>query len=649
MKLWKRILTLGLLSLPALLSAQWALYNNSGRPVALLEAPGGGWVIASERNIFKLSATGAVVWGQRFDGGPPYVYCRKVWATPDGGVIAAADAGGYYTSTTLFKLSASGSAVWAKTYLPEGNYINVFSPTAEGGVIMAGKTGLDLLLLECSSDGEIVWQRSYGTFIDDESATALTRTSDGGMLVLGSAIPPAVGTAPIRLWVLKLSPTGEIEWQKHIGRDGADRGDHVFQTDDGGFLVAGHTSSFDAGGRDLFWLMKLSPSGDILRQLLLNYDFSGTGWLSMWPAADGSYLAAIRSNAPGTLNLAVVLAIGQDGSIIRERTYAVTNLAVTDMGSMLTADGGCLLAMTGQLQSYPDFPRDAHVMKLRPSGDLEWHRVYGSDYSPDGISLLARADGGGHVLAGTTNSWGGWQDAAWVMKTLPDGSINSNCHFIKNGGPVTVEEASTQWEVSANVVETSAEHRITDLVAQPANISFVPWALTPLPALGKPLCTLMIDAKEGGTTEPSEGSHIYPTGTAVQLKADPKTKFRFVEWSGNISAARSSIRIVMDGHKTITASFANSWEEIKEDFNCFVATAAYGDPSHPDVEVLRRFRDRYLMKSRLGQDLVRLYYRYSPPVAKFVAKYPFLRAVSRAALYPVVSVCSWLLGSGTRY
>ncbi len=646
MKAWKRLLAVGLLSLPALLPAQWALYNNSGRPVALLAAPRGGWMIASEGNIFQLSPSGEVVWAQRFDGGPPYVYCRRIWSTPDGGVIAAADAGSYFSSTTLFKLSASGSAVWAKTYLPEGNYINVFSPTADGGVIMAGETGLDLLLLECSSDGEIVWQRSYGTLIDHESATALTPTSDGGVLVLGSAIPPTVGgTGPIWLWVLKLSPTGEIEWQKHIGGNtggsGHNLGDYVFQTDDGGFLIAGHTSGFDGSGRDLFWLMKLSPSGEILRQLVLNYEYSGAGWLSVWPASDGSFLAAIRSNAPGTLNQAVIISIGQDGSIIRERTYSVTNLAVTEMDTMLTVDGGCLLAMTGQISSSSGVALDAHIMKIQPSGDLEWYRVYGSDYSPDGIFLLARADGGGMIMAGTTSSWGGWLDAVWIMKTRPDGSINSSCHFIKNGGPAAVEEASTQWEVSAYVADTSVDHRITDLVAQPANISFMPWALKPLPALGKLLCTLTIAAREGGTIEPSKGSHLYPTGTVVQLKADPETGFRFDGWSGNISATRPSISIVMDGDKAITASFVNSWEELKED--CFVATAAYGDPSHPDVEALRRFRDRHLMKSRAGRAFVELYYRYSPPLAEFVAKRPALRALSRAVLSPIAKVCSWLL------
>ena len=51
----------------------------------------------------------------------------------------------------------------------------------------------------------------------------------------------------------------------------------------------------------------------------------------------------------------------------------------------------------------------------------------------------------------------------------------------------------------------------------------------------------------------------------------------------------------------------------------------------------------------MGRSLVDLYYRYSPPLARFVEKHPVLKAVSRAALYPVVAICDLLLKSGKQY
>jgi hypothetical protein len=74
---------------------------------------------------------------------------------------------------------------------------------------------------------------------------------------------------------------------------------------------------------------------------------------------------------------------------------------------------------------------------------------------------------------------------------------------------------------------------------------------------------------------------------------------------------------------------------------CFIATAAYGSPMEPHVELLREFRDRYLLHSSVGKSLVSLYYKYSPPVADFVSRNESLRAMVRWSLLPLVGV-SWV-------
>jgi hypothetical protein len=65
---------------------------------------------------------------------------------------------------------------------------------------------------------------------------------------------------------------------------------------------------------------------------------------------------------------------------------------------------------------------------------------------------------------------------------------------------------------------------------------------------------------------------------------------------------------------------------------CFIATAAYGDADAPEVEALRRFRDRRLLTSRPGAAFVRLYYRLSPPFARLIARKPRLRAAVKKTL-----------------
>ena len=82
------------------------------------------------------------------------------------------------------------------------------------------------------------------------------------------------------------------------------------------------------------------------------------------------------------------------------------------------------------------------------------------------------------------------------------------------------------------------------------------------------------------------------------------------------------------------------------DSGCFIATAAYGSLLEPHVKVLRQFRDIYLLPDSLGHAFVDAYYKYSPPIAGFIAEHDTLRAVVRCALLPVVAASYLFLQIG---
>lgn len=69
---------------------------------------------------------------------------------------------------------------------------------------------------------------------------------------------------------------------------------------------------------------------------------------------------------------------------------------------------------------------------------------------------------------------------------------------------------------------------------------------------------------------------------------------------------------------------------------CFIATAAYGSYLHPHVQILRNFRDHFLLTNAPGRSFVAFYYRTSPPLADFIARHELLRGMVRAALTPVI-------------
>jgi hypothetical protein len=148
-----------------------------------------------------------------------------------------------------------------------------------------------------------------------------------------------------------------------------------------------------------------------------------------------------------------------------------------------------------------------------------------------------------------------------------------------------------------------------------------------------PTVLLEMSSTAGGSvTVPGEGVFSYPFGIKVDLVAEPDEGYRFINWSGDVDTVADvnapSITIIMDSSYSVTASFADS--------RCFIATAAYGSPMAEEIQVLRDFRDRYMLTNSLGQALTALYYQASPPIAEFIVEHPTLKPAVRAALLPAV-------------
>lgn len=74
------------------------------------------------------------------------------------------------------------------------------------------------------------------------------------------------------------------------------------------------------------------------------------------------------------------------------------------------------------------------------------------------------------------------------------------------------------------------------------------------------------------------------------------------------------------------------------DFRCFIATAAYGSPTHANLRFFRKFRDAVLLKSAPGKLFVHLYYTYSPPAADYIAERPWLRSIVQKLLVVPLSL-----------
>ncbi|MFO7997236.1 MAG: C45 family autoproteolytic acyltransferase/hydrolase [Dehalococcoidia bacterium] len=156
---------------------------------------------------------------------------------------------------------------------------------------------------------------------------------------------------------------------------------------------------------------------------------------------------------------------------------------------------------------------------------------------------------------------------------------------------------------------------------------------------------LTISSTAGGNvTDPGEGTFAYDEGATVDLVAEPEDGYHFVEWTGDVTsiadAEDATTTITMEDDYEITANF-----EADAPGLCFIATAAYGTPMAEEIQILRDFRDGYLLTNPLGQAFVDFYYRVSPPIAEFITDHPSLKPIVRTGLLPAVAMSAAVLNT----
>jgi hypothetical protein len=326
-------------------STQWQTSlggRDDDMAFSVQEAPDGGFVIAGLTEsddgdvsgnhgridfwVVKLSPGGSLRW-QKCLGGTGYDEAQSIQPTSDGGYVVAGfsesndgDVSGNHGSGDFWvaKLSQDGSLEWQKTLGGSGvDVANSIQQASDEGYVVAGRSdskdgdvsanhgSFDYWVVKLSPDGALEWEKSLGGFFDDE-ANSIQQTYDGGYIVAGGSssrdgdLVTRNGTST-DYWVVKLSPDGALQWQKALGGRGRDQAKSIRQTPDGGYVVAGFSESFHLepekqGHVGDYWVVKLSPQGLIQWQRTLG----GTGIdlaLSIQPTSDGGFIVAGHSES----------------------------------------------------------------------------------------------------------------------------------------------------------------------------------------------------------------------------------------------------------------------------------------------------------------------------------------------------------------
>jgi hypothetical protein len=135
--------------------------------------------------------------------------------------------------------------------------------TLDGGFIITGITnsvgagGYDVYLVKTDSLGDTLWSRTYGGTGDDEGMS-VKQTLDGGYIIVGWT--NSFGAGDYDIYLIRTDSLGDTLWTRTYGGVFNDGGYSVQQTTDGGYIIAGYTNSFGAGGFDVY-LIKTDANG----------------------------------------------------------------------------------------------------------------------------------------------------------------------------------------------------------------------------------------------------------------------------------------------------------------------------------------------------------------------------------------------------
>jgi outer membrane protein assembly factor BamB len=512
------------------------------------------------------------------------------WSFTTGGAVLSSPAIGangtiYVGSTSgkLYAMNPDGSHSWNFTI-----GARIFSSPAIGadGTIYVGAD--DWKLYAIKPDGSQKWSFTTGSWVESSPAIG----ADGTIYV---------GSYDNKLYAI--NPNGSQKWSFTTG-------DWVESSP-----AIGADGTIYVGSED-DKLYAINPNGS------QKWRFTTGGWVYSSPAigADGTIYVGSYDNKLYAITGKYDLTISSTakGSVTTpgEGTFPYNQGTVVNL--VAEPDEGCrFVSWTGDTATIAD----VDIASTNITMNDDYSITANFEQIPPQFDLTMSSTNGGSVTAPGEGTF--TYDQGAVVNLVAEAE-ESYCFTNWSGDVETiadVEAASTNITMSGNYSVTA---------------NFEPITVERF--------DLTISRTGGGSvTAPGEGTFTYDRGTRVNLVADAEYGYRFVNWSGDVDTVvdvlAASTIVTMEANYEITAKFENAG-------GCFVATATYGTSMAQEVQILREFRDEYLLTNPVGKALVEFYYRVSPLIADFITEHPSLKPIVRAGLLPAVVMSAVAVNTG---
>lgn len=364
---------------------------------------------------------------------------------------------------------------------------------ADGGFLATGSTttygagSTDVLVVKFNSDGVAQWSRTWGG-TSTETGAAVAVLGDGSFVITGTTGSFGAGASDI--FFIKFDSVGNLLWSKTWGGVNSDVARHVLKTNDGGFIITGHTNNFGEGGFDSL-LIKFDASGNLIWNKVWGGQYNQWGYYA-YESSDGGYLVTANIDNSEEWGDIYLAKFDSNGNLLWDKIWGGDS---EDNGFVVTEtlDGGYLLA--GDTSSYGMGDFDSVLIKYDYFGNIDWYKTWGGP-GDDGTGGIVLSDDGSYYVIGFTSSFGYGDYDMFISKYSPENTLLWNKNIGKAGydvaskiiksidGGYVIASSSTSYESNkdALLVKTKSDGSIencnSDLCGYFTSSLTVPNAIT---------------------------------------------------------------------------------------------------------------------------------------------------------------------------
>ena len=253
---------------------------------------------------------------------------------------------------------------------------------------------------------DTVWTQTYGGAQED-AAYSVQQTNDGGYIIAGHTWSYGAGDSDV--WLVKTNASGDTLWTRTFGGSGLDEAHAVQQTNDGGYIIVGSTFSFASGCQ--VYLIKTDANGDTAWTKTYGGEFDDDGW-SVQQTSDQGYIITGKK-ATTYYDYVYVIKTNVSGDTLWTKTYGEMP-ECCGRAIQQTPDGGFIIA--GYIADPCGDYYNIYLIKTGSLGDTIWSKNFGY-WNTDQVAYSIRQTADyGYIIAGYTETQGSSNDV-YLVKT----------------------------------------------------------------------------------------------------------------------------------------------------------------------------------------------------------------------------------------